>query len=474
MLTRRRSAGASLLLSVVCWLAASPASGQNAILGTINFPNSGSPAAQPYFIEGVKCLHSFEWEDAADRFRKAQQADPGFALAYWGEALSHTGGHHYPMQQDMSSARKALVKLAATRAERLAKAPTERERLRALAAVAAREPDTARGVARANGWERRLERARTAFDRSTELRHPAVLAELRARETFGVTELEVFADCSSIWLVDRRVGPRTIDPQVDARLRGTLAHQALYKFFSGLPKRLGSDRVEPERLADALAFLGECLDDTLESGLWLELTDLQRNELAQGLRRDLEHFVRKEAESGLSLVPRRFEILFGSDRSAPELQSGLELDGFALSGKIDRIDLDPFSARGIVQDYKSGKTAFSAAKIESELKLQIPLYMLVMRDLVGIEPLGGLYRALSGERPARGLLRKEAKADLPGFSSKDYLDEEEFWAQVETARDRASALVGRIREGDIAHDPKGGFPCPSWCELWSMCRVPRA
>src|SRR4029077_16369394 len=125
---RRRAAVASVLLSVGCWLVASSASAQNAVLGTINFPNSGAPAAQPFFIEGVKFLHSFEWEDAADRFRKAEQADPGFALAYWGEALSFTGGHHYPMQQDLASARKALVKLAATRAERLAKAPTERER----------------------------------------------------------------------------------------------------------------------------------------------------------------------------------------------------------------------------------------------------------------------------------------------------------------------------------------------------------
>jgi len=356
----------------------------------------------------------------------------------------------------------------------LERAPTERERLRALAAVAAQERETAAAIARANGWERKLDRARAAFERPTELRHPAVLEELRSKQTFGVTELEVFADCSSIWLIDRLVGPRTIDPQVDARLRGTIAHQALYKFFSGLPKRLGADRVEPERLEEALAFLGECLQEALEGGLWLELTDLERSELEQGLRRDLEHFVRAEAESGLSLVPRRFEVLFGSERSAPELQSGLDLGGFALSGKIDRIDVDPFSARGIVQDYKSGKTAFSAAKIESELKLQIPLYMLVLRDLVGIEPLGGLYRALAGERPARGLLRKEAKADLPGFSSKDYLDEEEFWGQVETARERGAALVGRIREGDIAHDPKGGFPCPSWCELWPMCRVSRA
>ena len=118
----------TLLLTLVCGLVGSSASAQNAVLGTISFPNSGSAAAQPYFIEGVKFLHSFEWEDAAEAFRKAEQADPGFALAYWGEALSHTGGHHYPPEQDMAAARKALVKLGATRAERVAKAPTERER----------------------------------------------------------------------------------------------------------------------------------------------------------------------------------------------------------------------------------------------------------------------------------------------------------------------------------------------------------
>jgi len=122
------SVRSSLPLFLVCGLIAGSASAQNAALGTISFANSGGAAAQPYFLEGVKFLHSFEWEDAAEAFRKAEQADPGFALAYWGEALSHTGGHHYPPEQDMAGARKALVKLAASRAERLAKAPTERER----------------------------------------------------------------------------------------------------------------------------------------------------------------------------------------------------------------------------------------------------------------------------------------------------------------------------------------------------------
>jgi hypothetical protein len=356
----------------------------------------------------------------------------------------------------------------------LAEAPSERERLRAVARLAATDGPQARALARANGWERRLDRARAAFRRETRLRHPLVLEELRARQTFGVTELETFADCSSIWFVDRFVGPRSIDAEVDPRLRGQVAHQALYRFFSGLPRRFGGERVPPDRVDEALELLRECLDDAIAGHVRLELTDLQRRELEQGLWRDLEALVVEEARGDLPLVPRRFEVSFGTERSAPELQRGLDLDGFALSGKIDRIDLDPFAARGIVWDYKSGAKAHSAAQIEKELRLQIPLYMLVLRDLVGVEPLGGLYRPLAGDRKPRGLLREEAKDDgLPGFSRYDYASEERFWEQIDTAKVAARGLVERIRSGDVDHDPRGGS-CPAWCELGPMCRVRRA
>ena len=356
----------------------------------------------------------------------------------------------------------------------LEEAPTERERLRAVAQRASGDRPTADAIATANGWDRRLARALHAFERPTRLTHPQVLAELAAKSTFGVTELERFADCSSIWFLERLIDPKSIDARVDARLRGSIAHQVLYRFYSGLPKELGADQVEPERLDDALAFLSRCLDTAVD-GVRMELTELQQRELRHGLWRDLEAFVREEAAADLPLVPRRFEVLFGSERSAPELQRGLELaPGLTLSGKIDRIDVDPYSARGIVQDYKAGKHAHSAAQIEGEKKLQIPLYMLVLRDLVGIEPLGGLYRPLSGERKARGLLRSGAADDgIPGFAKNDYLDEPEFWGQVDRARELAVDIVGRLKAGDVRHDPKGG-DCPTWCELWSMCRVRRA
>lgn len=353
-------------------------------------------------------------------------------------------------------------------------APSERERLRALAELAAEAGDAADALAHANGWERRLRRARGAFERPTRLRHPLVLEQLRARRVFNVTELERYGDCSSAWFVERFLDPKTIDAEVDAKLRGSVAHTTLSRFFSGLPKELGSDRVEPDRLDDTLGFLARCLDGAVD-GVRMEMAGTRRRELRASLWRDLEQLVRSEADSEAPLVPRRFEVSFGSERSAPELQRGLELgDEIVLSGKIDRIDVDPFSARGVVQDYKAGKTAYSAREIEHELRLQIPLYMLVLRDLVGIEPLGGLYRPLAGDRKPRGLLRATTREDLlPGYARKDYLDDDAFWGQVATARETARGLAERIGSGDVRHDPRGQ-ECPSWCDLWPMCRVKRA
>ena len=362
----------------------------------------------------------------------------------------------------------------ATLTPELERAATDRERLRATAVVSATDEDEARALARANGWERRIDRALTAFSRPTTLTNPVVLRELQERKRFSVTELETFGDCSSMWLFDRVVDPRTIDAEADPRLRGAVAHQALYRFYAGLPKRLGVERVEVDRLEEALVFLRECLAESVESQVRIELSERELLELEGTLARDLEHFIRQEVELGFPLVPRRFEVLFGTAGAPVELQRGLDLGGFTLSGKIDRIDVDPFSARGIVQDYKSGAGSHSAAQIESEGRLQIPLYILALRDLVGIEPLGGLYRALAGSREARGLVRASAQQDgVDGLKRADYLDEDRFWGQVERAQELAREAVERVRTGDVRHDPRKG-ECPDWCELWRMCRVRRS
>jgi tetratricopeptide (TPR) repeat protein len=100
---------------------------QEVRLGRINFPTSGSAAAQDLFVRGVLYLHSFEYQSAREAFREAQEVDPSFAMAYWGEAM--TRNHPVWNRRYRAQALAALTKLGATPEARLATAPTERERM---------------------------------------------------------------------------------------------------------------------------------------------------------------------------------------------------------------------------------------------------------------------------------------------------------------------------------------------------------
>jgi Tfp pilus assembly protein PilF len=94
-------------------------------IGTFDFPTSGSTAAQAHFILGVGYLHSFGLTQAQAEFRKAQELDPDFAMAYWGEAFTYQ--HPFFGQKDERPG-QALMKLGATTEQRLAKAATAREK----------------------------------------------------------------------------------------------------------------------------------------------------------------------------------------------------------------------------------------------------------------------------------------------------------------------------------------------------------
>jgi tetratricopeptide (TPR) repeat protein len=103
-----------------------PASAQLENVGQLSFPTSGSPEAQKHFLRAVAILHSFGWKQAIAEFKLAQQAQPDFAMAYWGETLCYN--HPLNAEQDAKNPRDVLAKLGPNTAARLAKAPTEREK----------------------------------------------------------------------------------------------------------------------------------------------------------------------------------------------------------------------------------------------------------------------------------------------------------------------------------------------------------
>jgi tetratricopeptide (TPR) repeat protein len=96
-------------------------------VGEISFENSGAPAAQAEFARGLAQLHNFEYDDAAAHFRKAEDIDAAFAMAYWGEAM--TKNHPVWHEQDREAAREVLERLGTTADSRAAKTKTDREKL---------------------------------------------------------------------------------------------------------------------------------------------------------------------------------------------------------------------------------------------------------------------------------------------------------------------------------------------------------
>ena len=75
--------------------------------------------ARILYERGLTALHLFEYEDANDAFVRAQRADPGLALAYWGEAMTYD--QTLWRKEDVAAARQALARLAPTPAARVEK-----------------------------------------------------------------------------------------------------------------------------------------------------------------------------------------------------------------------------------------------------------------------------------------------------------------------------------------------------------------
>ena len=99
---------------------------QSAAKWGVSFTTSATGEAQRHFDEGVTSMHLFTFEDAEEHFRAAQAADPDFAMAYWGEALTA----YQPVWRihNREKARAILARLGPTAAARAAKAPTQREK----------------------------------------------------------------------------------------------------------------------------------------------------------------------------------------------------------------------------------------------------------------------------------------------------------------------------------------------------------
>ncbi|MBI5277530.1 MAG: hypothetical protein HY854_13830 [Burkholderiales bacterium] len=114
------------------------AASQEASLGRVDFPVTGSAGCQRLFTEGLLALYSFQYDQAHVSFQAALDSDPQCAMAAWGDAMAYQ--HALWGVRDVAKGRAALARIAAE--DRL----TDRERgfiATARALYAVEEPQAA-------------------------------------------------------------------------------------------------------------------------------------------------------------------------------------------------------------------------------------------------------------------------------------------------------------------------------------------
>ncbi|MEK6327934.1 MAG: PD-(D/E)XK nuclease family protein [Actinomycetota bacterium] len=311
----------------------------------------------------------------------------------------------------------------------------------------------------------------TGEDLPGPLADPGVLAQLGRRNPVGPGTIEKWIECPYRWFVDHELSPQRLEPQPDHLTAGSIVHQVLERLYSEPP---GDDRIpRPQDLAKwrerAVALLAEEAEGKgLEPGL------PRTRILTARMWAQIERLLDREARGETELRPALLEASFGDDRDG-EVPS-LDLDGVGIHGQIDRVDVTPDGRFGVVHDYKTGSTAWAAAKLAEEGKLQLQLYARALRELWEIEPIGGLYHRLGarGDPRPRGFVAAGIEAtealDLVGT---DRLEPDEVRELLDAGESRAKESVAAMRAGQIDRAPNGGS-CPPWCRFQPICRLERS
>ena len=269
-------------------------------------------------------------------------------------------------------------------------------------------------------------------------------AEVRAglaRETVSVSELEAYLSCPYRWFHSRIVAPGSLDSEIDARRRGTLAHEMLAEFYRRLPDDLGEERVSPTNLGEALQLAARVSADVLAAAERARTLD---EEIALAtISPMVAGLVARDATFLPGWRPVAIEWAFGMDDEPHDFGS------FLLRGRVDRVDDGP--AGLVVVDYKTGAaSATPQAKMLSSGHVQMPLYAAVASARFGRPVAGGLYRSLS-RRLDRGFMLAETSDGA--FKSTDVISSQETDELIGGAVALAAGAVEGMRAGHIAPTP---------------------
>jgi RecB family exonuclease len=254
-------------------------------------------------------------------------------------------------------------------------------------------------------------------------------------------------------------------------VRGQVVHRVLEELY----RRLGA-AVSEATLAQAQAAVGELLRE-YAAPVGAARPAAIRAGLVRAIKADIDRFLALEASSGGDWPPSGLELRFGFEEDEGDSLPALELPGgVRVRGVIDRVDTEPptgqgadASRRAIVRDYKTGATRpeYQGARWAVDQRLQVPLYMLAVRELLSLEPIAGFYQPLGGDdlRP-RGVFVEGAPVGSQALRNDARASVE---AELEAAAGRAAELAAGLRAGRLEPRPDTCSRCG--CSYPGICRA---
>ncbi len=294
------------------------------------------------------------------------------------------------------------------------------------------------------------------------LSDPDVLAELSATQRFSPSGLESYAKCPFVWFVQKTVGAEELEVELDGRQIGQLLHSALRSIYQEL-ESLGLLPLRGDGVSAARR-VAEGVIETLVGGAECPGSVAERRLAGWQLGRMTGNLFDMEIAADWSLVPHEYEVWVGG-------RHGVDLGGFRVHGRVDRVDASGDRRGLFVIDYKSGNIP-SASAIGSEGGLQLPLYLMAMAaERPKSALLGGAYLALSDKK--RSGIAVEGSEQFLGEAIRGcrVLDQTAMDELLQKTLDISRSAVEGIRNGVIA--PRDDRSCPPWCELGPACRARR-
>lgn len=287
------------------------------------------------------------------------------------------------------------------------------------------------------------------------------------KRIYSPTRLEEYAECPYRYFADQHLMLQAQEETIDARTVGNILHHTLEHFFDWLSGQAAAGVNIDEAREKMSLHLGQAFDLYPISGDRFYKIELKKREIARTLERLLvqELIHHKPPISGL--IPQHFEYQFGFSDKKDYLILPASSGDIKFRGKIDRIDIDSENKFALVIDYKTGKK-FDKKALQNGTQLQLPLYLLAVKQNLGLEPIGAHLYSLSKTKSSGFHLQESFdKLNIP--SKNRFVLSKKEW---DTLFEKISFFVRRFDEGiQKAEIPVRPRDCADYCSFSAVCRI---